>query len=171
MSMAAGEYVSVSSQADAEKADLERERRELRDDLKAELDELTDIYVGRGLDEGLARQVASQLMARDALGAHARDELGISDAAAANPVQAALVSALTFAAGAVMPLLVALLAPADRITPAVAMTTLVALAVLGGLGASAGGAGILKGAVRVTFWGALAMAATAVVGRVFGVAA
>lgn len=171
MSMAAGEYVSVSSQADAEKADLERETRELREDPEAELDELTHIYVERGLDQGLARQVASQLMARDALGAHARDELGISEAAAANPIQAAIVSALTFAAGAVMPLLVAFMAPADQITLAVAITTLVALAVLGALGASAGGAGILRGAIRVTFWGALAMIATAVVGRVFGVAA
>ncbi|WP_448956675.1 VIT1/CCC1 transporter family protein [Labrys neptuniae] len=168
MSMAAGEYVSVSSQADAEKADLAREARELRGNSQGELDELTQIYMERGLDEELARQVASQLMARDALGAHARDELGISEVVAANPVQAAIVSALTFAAGAVMPLIVVLLAPADHITLVVGAITLVALAVLGGLGASAGGAGVIKGAARVMFWGALAMAATAVVGKIFG---
>ena len=170
MSMAAGEYVSVSSQADAEKADIARETRELRETPDAELDELTRIYMGRGLDRELARQVATQLMEQDALGAHARDELGISETVAANPVQAAVVSALTFAAGAVFPLIVASLAPASQITQAVAATTLIALAALGGLGASAGGAGLLKGAGRVTFWGALAMIATAVVGRIFGVA-
>lgn len=170
MSMAAGEYVSVSSQADAEKADIARETRELQEKPDAELDELTRIYMERGLDEELARRVATQLTERDALSAHARDELGISDTAAANPVQAAIVSALTFAVGAVMPLVVALLAPADRISTIVAVTTLVALAALGGLGASAGGAGIAKGAIRVTFWGALAMIATAAVGRIFGVA-
>jgi len=169
MSMAAGEYVSVSSQADAEKADIARETRELRETPDAELDELTHIYMSRGLDMELARQVATQLMERDALGAHARDELSISETVATNPVQAALVSALTFAAGAVFPLIVALLAPASQITLAVAATTLVALAALGGLGASAGGAGLFKGATRVTFWGALAMTATAVVGRIFGV--
>lgn len=169
MSMAAGEYVSVSSQADAEKADIAREIRELRETPDAELDELTHIYMSRGLDMELARQVATQLMEWDALGAHARDELGISETVATNPVQAALVSALTFAAGAVFPLIVALLAPASQITLAVAATTLVALAALGGLGASAGGAGLFKGATRVTFWGALAMTATAVVGRIFGV--
>ncbi|WP_119390176.1 VIT1/CCC1 transporter family protein [Taklimakanibacter lacteus] len=170
MSMAAGEYVSVSSQADAEKADIARESRELRDTPDAELDELTHIYMERGLDRELARQVATQLTERDALVAHARDELGISEMVAANPAQAAIVSALTFAAGAVFPLIVALLAPASWITLAVAMTTLAALATLGGLGASAGGAGIIKGASRVTFWGALAMIATAAVGRIFGVA-
>jgi len=169
MSMAAGEYVSVSSQADAEKADLARETRELQERPDAELDELIRIYMERGLDEELARRVATQLMERDALSAHARDELGISETVAANPVQAAIVSALTFAAGAVVPLIVALLAPSDRITLVVAVTTLVALAVLGGLGASAGGASILKGVIRVTFWGALAMIATAAVGRIFGV--
>ncbi|MEW9808245.1 VIT family protein [Mesorhizobium sp. ZMM04-5] len=171
MSMAAGEYVSVSSQADSEKADLARETRELHDDPAAELDELTRIYRDRGLDEELARQVATQLTQRDALGAHARDELGISETVAARPVQAAVVSALTFAVGAVVPLIVALLAPDDGITLYVAASTLVALAALGGLGASAGGAGIVKGAARVTFWGALAMAATSVVGSIFGVAA
>lgn len=170
MSMAAGEYVSVSSQTDAEQADLARERRELAETPDHELAELTGIYVARGLDPELARQVAVQLTQKDALGAHARDELGISETVTAHPVQAAVVSAITFAAGAVIPLLVALLVTA-QITLFVALTTLIALAVLGGLGASAGGAGIVKGAVRVTFWGALAMAATAGVGMVFGVAA
>jgi VIT1/CCC1 family predicted Fe2+/Mn2+ transporter len=171
MSMAAGEYVSVSSQTDAEQADLARETRELRDMPEAELEELTRIYRERGLDATLARQVAVQLTARDALGAHARDELGISETVTSHPIQAAVVSALTFAVGAAVPLIVALLAPTASIGLAVAGTALVALAVLGGLGASAGGAGILKGAVRVTFWGALAMAATAGVGMMFGVAA
>ncbi len=171
MSMAAGEYVSVSSQTDAEQADIARETRELRDTPEAELAELTQIYRARGLDEGLARQVAMQLTQRDALGAHARDELGISETVTAHPVQAAVVSALTFAVGAVVPLLVALLVPAAQISLTVAATTLVALAVLGGLGASAGGAGVVRGAARVTFWGALAMAATAGGGMVFGVAA
>lgn len=169
MSMAAGEYVSVSSQADAEKADIVRETRELREAPDAELDELTRIYMGRGLDKDLARQVATKLTEEDALGAHARDELGISETVATNPLQAALVSALTFAAGAVVPIVVALLVPDSHIALAVAATTLVALAALGGLGASAGGAGIFRGVARVTFWGALAMIATAVVGRVFGV--
>lgn len=169
MSMAAGEYVSVSSQADAENADIARETRELQEKPEGELEELTHIYMERGLDEELARRVATQLTERDALSAHARDELGISETVAANPVQAAIVSALTFAVGAVMPLIVALLAPADRITAIVAVTTLVALAALGGLGASAGGASIVKGAIRVTFWGALAMIATAAVGTIFGV--
>lgn len=135
------------------------------------MDELTGIYVARGLDETLARQVAEKLTANDALGAHARDELGISETIVAHPIQAALVSAATFSIGAVVPLVVAALSPTAQITSIVAVTTLVGLAVLGGLGASAGGAGIIKGAVRVTFWGALAMAATAVVGTVFGVAA
>ena len=169
MSMAAGEYVSVSSQADAEQADIARETLELKEMPDAELDELTGIYVERGLDEALARQVAVQLMAKDALGAHARDELGISEMVAARPVQAALVSAVTFATGAVVPIIIASLVPAAHVTLTVALTTLVALAVLGGLGAHAGGAGIIKGAIRVTFWGALAMAATAAVGMVFGV--
>lgn len=171
MSMAAGEYVSVSSQTDAEQADIARETRELRQTPEAELEELTRIYCARGLDEALARQVAVQLTERDALGAHARDELGISETVTANPIQAAVVSALTFSVGAAVPLIVVLLAPSAQIGLVVAGTTLVALAVLGGLGASTGGAGILKGAVRVTFWGALAMAATAGVGMMFGVAA
>lgn len=171
MSMAAGEYVSVSSQTDAEKADIARETRELKDTPEAELDELTGIYVARGLDQGLARQVAVQLTAKDALGAHARDELGISETVTAHPIQAALVSAATFAVGAVIPLIIAALSPPAQITLTVAVTTLVALSVLGGLGASAGGAGIVTGAVRVTFWGALAMAATAGVGMLFGVTA
>jgi len=170
MSMAAGEYVSVSSQADAEQADLARERRELEEMPEAELEELTMIYVSRGLDRDLAEQVAHQLTERDALGAHARDELGISETIATNPIQAALVSALTFSVGAVVPLIVAILAPPMQISLIVAVATLLALAVLGGLGASAGGAGMLRGAIRVTFWGALAMAATALVGTLFGVA-
>ncbi|MBT9292689.1 VIT1/CCC1 transporter family protein [Prosthecodimorpha staleyi] len=170
MSMAAGEYVSVSSQTDAERADIARETGELRDTPEAELDELTGIYRARGLDDALARQVAVQLTKHDALAAHSRDELGISDTVTAHPIQAAVVSALTFAVGAVIPLLVALLTPAAHVSVVVAGTALIALAVLGGLGAYTGGAGILKGAVRVTFWGALAMAATAGVGMVFGVA-
>lgn len=171
MSMAAGEYVSVSSQTDAERADIARETKELTETPEAELDELTKIYVERGLDEDLARRVAVQLTEKDALGAHSRDELGISQTVTAHPVQAALVSAATFAVGAAVPLIIAVLAPAAQITLIVAVTTLVALAVLGALGASAGGAGIVKGAIRVTFWGALAMAATAAVGVIFGVAA
>ena len=169
MSMAAGEYVSVSSQTDAEQADIARETKELQETPEAELHELTRIYIDRGLDEDLARQVAVQLTRKDALGAHARDELGISETVTAHPVQAAMVSAATFAVGAVVPLIIAALAPATQISLVVALTTLVALAVLGGLGASAGGAGVLKGAIRVTFWGALAMAATALVGMLFGV--
>lgn len=169
MSMAAGEYVSVSSQTDAEQADLAREKKELAETPEAELEELTRIYEGRGLTRDLAEQVAVQLTARDALGSHARDELGISDTVTAHPIQAALVSAMTFAVGAVVPLLVAMLAPPAQIVPFVAIATLLSLAILGGLGATAGGAGILRGAVRVTFWGALAMAATALVGSIFGV--
>lgn len=171
MSMAAGEYVSVSSQSDTEQADLARETRELKDTPESELDELTGIYVGRGLDEDLARRVAVQLTQKDALGAHARDELGISETVTARPIQAAVVSAMTFAAGAVIPLIVASAAPAAQISAIVAGTTLIGLMALGGLGASVGGAGVVKGAIRVTFWGALAMAATAAVGWVFGVAA
>ena len=171
MSMAAGEYVSVSSQTDAEQADIARETKELNETPEAELDELTRIYVERGLDGDLARQVAVQLTQQDALAAHSREELGISETVTAHPIQAALVSAVTFAVGAVVPLIIALLLPVAQITLVVAVTTLFALAVLGGLGASAGGAGIVKGAIRVTFWGALAMAATAAVGMVFGVAA
>ncbi len=171
MSMAAGEYVSVSSQTDAERADLARETRELAEDPEAELEELTAIYVGRGLDRDLARQVAVQLTERDALGAHSRDELGISETVTAHPVQAALVSAATFAVGAVGPLLIALLAPAQAVGGAVALTTLVALALLGALGATAGAAGVARGAARVLFWGALAMAITAAVGVLFNVTA
>jgi vacuolar iron transporter family protein len=171
MSMAAGEYVSVSSQTDAEKADLSRETRELAETPAAELNELTQIYVERGLDRELAEKVAVQLTAHDAIGTHARDELGISETVTSHPIQAAAVSALTFAGGAVVPLMVALLAPPGQISIIVAATTLLALATLGGLGASAGGAGVARGAVRVTFWGALAMAATAAVGMVFGVSA
>jgi VIT1/CCC1 family predicted Fe2+/Mn2+ transporter len=169
MSMAAGEYVSVSSQTDAENADLARERRELAETPKTELQELTRFYVDRGLDPELAAQVAAQLTARDALAAHARDELGISETVAARPVQAAIVSALTFAAGAVIPVLVAIVSPTDRTSIVVAASTIVALAILGGLGATAGGAGVLHGAARVTFWGALAMGVTAAVGALFGV--
>jgi VIT1/CCC1 family predicted Fe2+/Mn2+ transporter len=170
MSMAAGEYVSVSSQTDTEEADIAREMQELRDAPEAELDELTYIYIERGLDADLARQVAVQLTEKDALAAHMRDELGLSETVTANPIQAAAVSAVTFAAGAVVPLIVAWLMAYDLIGISVALTTLVALAVLGALGASVGGAGLIKGAVRVAFWGALAMAATAVVGMMFGVA-
>ncbi|WP_228242351.1 VIT family protein [Porphyrobacter sp. GA68] len=168
MSMAAGEYVSVSSQADAEKADLARETAELATTPDAELEELTGIYMQRGLDRTLAEQVARQLTANDALAAHARDELGITDMASARPVQAALVSAATFATGAAVPLLIAALTPVAAILPVIAFSTLIGLAVLGGLGAQAGGAPLLAGTVRVTFWGALAMAATAAVGALFG---
>ncbi len=170
MSMAAGEYVSVSSQADTETADLERERRELADEPELELEELAAIYRGRGLEPDLARQVARQLTAHDALGAHARDELGISEVMTARPVQAALASAATFAAGAMLPLAIALLVPVGRVVPAVSLASLASLAALGGLAARAGGAPALRAATRVTFWGALAMALTAVVGRLVGTA-
>ncbi len=169
MSMAAGEYVSVSSQTDAEQADLAREARELEETPEAELEELTRIYVERGLDRDLAEKVAFQLTERDALGSHARDELGISETVTARPIQAALVSALTFAVGAVLPLIVVLLAAEAQIALFVAASTILGLSVLGGLGASAGGAGVVRGAARVTLWGALAMAATAAVGALFGV--
>ncbi|MGR3587104.1 MAG: VIT1/CCC1 transporter family protein [Paracoccaceae bacterium] len=169
MSMAAGEYVSVSSQTDAEQADLARETGELAETPEAELEELTQIYVARGLDRDLATKVAIQLTERDALATHARDELGISETVTAHPIQAAVVSALTFAVGAVIPLVITLMAPAAQLVSVVAGTTLIALAILGAAGASAGGAGLARGAVRVTFWGALAMAATATVGMVFGV--
>ncbi len=168
MSMAAGEYVSVHSQADTEKAELERERAELEADDKGERRELTAIYVARGLDPSLAKQVTEQLMAHDALGAHARDELGISETLRARPIQAALASAGSFAVGAVMPLAVTAVAPPAGLIPIVSGTSLVFLALLGGVAARAGGAGVLKGAVRVTFWGALAMAITAGVGSLFG---
>jgi VIT1/CCC1 family predicted Fe2+/Mn2+ transporter len=168
MSMAAGEYVSVHSQADTEQADLALERMELKTDDKGEHKELAAIYVARGLDALLAKQVAEQLMAHDALGAHARDELGISDTFRARPIQAALASAGSFAVGAAMPLVVTAMAPAAGLIPLVAGTSLVFLALLGGLAASAGGAGMTMGAIRVTFWGALAMALTAGVGALFG---
>ena len=168
MSMAAGEYVSVHSQADTERADIERERKELKADDAGERRELAAIYVGRGLDAALAKQVADQLMAHDALGAHARDELGISETLSARPLQAALASATSFAAGAAMPLLVAALAPQASLIAIVSGTSLVFLALLGGLAARAGGASVRTGAVRVTFWGAMAMALTAGVGALFG---
>ena len=168
MSMAAGEYVSVSSQSDTEQADLAREREELRTQPEAEREELAQIYVGRGLDPDLARQVADQLMAHEALGAHARDELGITEVSTARPVQAALTSALTFAAGAALPLIVAALVPLGWVIPGVSVATLLSLALLGALGAQAGRAGRLRPTLRVVFWGALAMAATAVVGSLFG---
>ena len=171
MSMAAGEYVSVHSQADTEHADLERERKELKADDQGERNELATIYVGRGLDPALAKQVADQLMAHDALGAHARDELGISETLSARPIQAALASAGSFAAGAAMPLLVTALAPDAFLILVVSGTSLVFLALLGGLAARAGGAGVVVGAIRVTFWGALAMAVTAGVGWLFGTVA
>jgi VIT1/CCC1 family predicted Fe2+/Mn2+ transporter len=168
MSMAAGEYVSVHSQADTEEAELDLERAELEADDKGEHKELMAIYVARGLDPSLAKQVADQLMARDALGAHARDELGISETLRARPIQAALASAGSFAVGATMPLLVTAMAPTASLIPLVSGTSLVFLALLGGLAARAGGAGVTMGAVRVTFWGALAMALTAGVGLLFG---
>ena len=168
MSMAAGEYVSVSSQADTERADLERERRELEEDVELERDELAAIYVGRGLEPPLAQQVADQLMAHDALGAHARDELGLNEIHSARPLQAAAASAATFTVGAALPLTLAWIGPAAFLAPLVAGGSIVFLALLGGLAARAGGAGIVVGAGRVTLWGALAMAATAVVGRIFG---
>ncbi len=168
MSMAAGEYVSVHSQADTEKADLERERRELAADPQAEQRELATIYERRGLDAALAQQVAQQLMAHDALGAHARDELEVSQSMAARPVQAALTSAISFAAGAALPLLVAVVAAAGNLLVWVPGTALVFLALLGALAARTGGAGMWVGAGRVTFWGALAMAITAGVGALFG---
>jgi VIT1/CCC1 family predicted Fe2+/Mn2+ transporter len=171
MSMAAGEYVSVSSQADTEQADLAREREELAADPAAELDELTSIYRERGLDASLARQVAEQLTAHGALAAHSRDELGTSELLVARPVQAALASAGTFAVGAALPLLAGVLAPGAYLTSLVAGASLVFLALLGGLAAFVGGASAPRGAIRVTFWGALAMALTAGVGALFGASA
>ena len=168
MSMAAGEYVSVHSQADTEHADLERERRELKADDAGEHKELAAIYVGRGLDPSLAKQVAQQLMAHDALGAHARDELGISKTLTARPLQAALASAASFAVGAAMPLVVTAMVPEHLLIYCVSGASLFFLAVLGGVAASVGGAGVATGAIRVTFWGALAMAITAGVGAFFG---
>ncbi len=171
MSMAAGEYVSVSSQADTEHADLERERKELAADPDHEKAELTATYVGRGLDAALAANVATQLTAHDALGAHARDELGISELLTARPVQAALASASTFAIGAALPLMIVLVAPTSTILWAVSAGSLAFLAILGSMAARAGGASVIIAAARVTFWGALAMALTAGVGALFGVTA
>lgn len=170
MSMAAGEYVSVSSQSDTENVDLERERVELASQPEMEHEELANIYVGRGLDITLARQVADQLMAKDALGAHARDELGISEITTARPIQAALTSAATFAIGAAMPLLMVLVSPASMLIPAVSIASLLFLALLGAIGAKAGGANITKATLRVTFWGAFAMVLTAGIGAIVGTA-
>jgi vacuolar iron transporter family protein len=168
MSMAAGEYVSVSSQSDTEQADLARESKELSENPALERDELAAIYVKRGLDPALAQQVAHQLMANDALSAHARDELGISDITSARPVQAALTSAATFSVGAAMPLIMVLIVPSQALVPLVSAASLGFLAVLGAIGARAGGAQVLRATIRVTFWGALAMALTASVGKLFG---
>jgi VIT1/CCC1 family predicted Fe2+/Mn2+ transporter len=169
--MAAGEYVSVRSQADSEEAALNMERAELAADGQGEHGELTAIYVGRGVEPALAKKVAEQLMAHDALGAHARDELGISETLSARPIQAAFTSAASFAVGAALPLLAVALAPEAWLIAVVSVTSLVFLAVLGGLAARVGGAGVKLGALRVTFWGALAMALTAGVGAIFGTVA
>ncbi len=169
LSMAAGEYVSVSSQSDVEKADLALERRELAQNEKAELRELTQIYVKRGLTSELAAQVAEQLTAKDALGAHARDELGISKETSARPVQAALASAASFTVGAALPLLAALIVPTNYAVPTVYISSLLVLAALGAVGAQAGGAPLLPAALRVTFWGAAAMAVAAAIGTLFDV--
>jgi VIT1/CCC1 family predicted Fe2+/Mn2+ transporter len=171
MSMAAGEYVSVSSQSDTEKADLELERKSLAENADFEKEELTKIYEGRGLTSELASQVAEQLMSHDALGAHARDEIGITEGSKARPVQAALSSATTFTVGALLPLSVAWLTPLSHLILLVSSLSLVFLALLGGIAARAGGAPILKASVRVALWGALAMTLTAGVGRLFGVVA
>jgi vacuolar iron transporter family protein len=168
MSMAAGEYVSVSSQFDSEQADLARERKELSESPGYELDELAEIYVKRGVDRDLAQQVARQLMAKDALGAHAHDELGLSEITTARPVQAALTSALSFSLGAAMPVLIVVVSPSSALVPVVAGASLGFLAVLGAIGARVGGAHILRGTARVTFWGALAMALTAGIGKLLG---
>ena len=168
MSMAAGEYVSVSSQSDSEQADLARERRELNDNPEFELDELTEIYVKRGLDRNLAPQVAQQLMTKDALSAHAHDELGISEITTARPVQAALTSAVSFSVGAAMPLLMVVVSPAGALVPIVSAASLGFLAFLGAIGARVGGANVLRGTFRVIFWGALAMALTSGIGKLLG---
>jgi VIT1/CCC1 family predicted Fe2+/Mn2+ transporter len=168
MSMAAGEYVSVSSQSDTEHADLARERKELSESPEFEREELAEIYVKRGVDKALALQVAQQLMAKDAISAHARDELGISEVTTARPVQAALTSAATFAVGAAMPLLAVVIAPANALVPFVSVASLVFLALLGAVGARAGRANVWRATARVTFWGALAMALTAMIGKLFG---
>jgi VIT1/CCC1 family predicted Fe2+/Mn2+ transporter len=170
MSMAAGEYISVHSQADAENADLKVEREELKEEPEAELRELAGIYVQRGLEPALARQVAEQLTAKDALAAHARDELGITELAQARPLQAALSSAASFSVGAALPLAVVFISPAAQLIPFVSAASLAFLALLGGLAARAGGADVWKGAMRVTFWSAIALAVTAGVGRLVGVA-
>ena len=168
MSMAAGEYVSVQSQADTEHADLEREKKELTTQPERELAELTDIYVKRGLDQALARQVAEKLMSGNALEAHARDELGITEALRARPLQATLASAFSFAVGAIVPIITVLLAPAASAAIITTITALITLLILGGVAAYVGGAPIVRGALRVAFWGALAMAITAGIGRLFG---
>jgi VIT1/CCC1 family predicted Fe2+/Mn2+ transporter len=168
MAMAAGEYVSVSSQSDSEQADLARESKELRENAEFELEELAEIYVKRGVDRALARQVAKQLMAKDALSAHARDELGISEITTARPAQAALASAASFTVGAAMPLLMVVVSPAGALVPLVSAASLGFLALLGAIGARTGGANVLRGTARVTFWGALAMALTAGIGKLFG---
>ncbi len=168
MSMAAGEYVSVSSQSDTEQSDLAREHKELSENVAFEREELAQIYVKRGVEPVLARQVANQLMAKDALGAHARDELGLSESTSARPIQAALTSAATFAVGAAMPLAMVLVAPSRWLIPLVAITSLAFLAALGAVGAKAGGAAVGRATLRVSFWGALAMALTAGIGKLFG---
>ncbi|MDP3078785.1 VIT family protein [Bradyrhizobium sp.] len=168
MSMAAGEYVSVSSQSDTEHADLAREKQELTDDPVFEREELAQVYVARGVEVELAREVAKQLMAKDALGAHARDELGISEITTARPVQAALASAATFSVGAAAPLALVLVSPSSILIPVVSVGSLLFLALLGAIGAKAGGAGLLRPTIRVTFWGALAMGLTAGIGAIFG---
>lgn len=171
MSMAAGEYVSVSSQADTEQADLARERAELAENPAVEHAELADIYVQRGLEPTLAKQVATQLMAKDALGTHARDELGISHVTTARPIQAALTSAATFSVGAALPLLMVIVAPREMLVPSVSISSLLFLALLGAIGARTGGANLLRATARVTFWGAFAMALTAGIGALFGTVA
>ena len=168
MSMATGEYVSVSSQSDTERADLARERIELRDNVEFEKEELAQIYIKRGLEPSLARKVAEQLMAKDALTTHAREELGISEITTARPVQAALTSALTFSVGATLPLLMVVISPIGAIVPIVSAASLGFLALLGAIGARTGGANVLRATVRVTFWGASAMALTAGIGKLFG---
>lgn len=168
MSMAAGEYVSVSSQSDTEKADLAREQKELRDDPEFEKEELAQIYAGRGVEIGIAREVAAQLMKKDALGTHARDELGISEVTTARPVQAALASAATFSVGAAAPLILVLMSPTSQILPVVCAGSLTFLALLGAIGARAGGAETVRPTIRVTFWGAFAMALTAAIGALTG---
>lgn len=170
MSMAAGEYVSVQSQADTEGADIDREKRELENEPERELEELTSIYVSRGLDQPLAQRVAEKLMSRDALGAHARDELGITETLRARPVQAALASAISFCVGAIVPIITTLMAPSAWVAEVTSATAIVTLAMLGGAAAYVGGASPAKGAMRVAFWGALAMGLTAGAGRLFGAA-